>query len=121
LLRRPEAKDGTEIVEVRFAVGARTHWHMHPARQLLVVQSGRGLVVPQDGDGQILLPGDIVYAPPGEWHYHGSGPDSPMAHVAVNVGGPATWAAPEPVTAEKYSEHFTKALVKWQRTSVTDH
>jgi quercetin dioxygenase-like cupin family protein len=119
LLRRPPSKDGTEMVEVHFPVGARTHWHMHPAGQLLVVRSGRGLVVPRDGEGQILMPGDIVYAPPGEWHYHGSGPDSPMAHLAVNIGASTAWD--DPVTDESYGEHFTEALVKWQGTSATDH
>lgn len=124
LLRRPLAKDGTEMVEVHFSVGARTYWHMHSAGQLLVVRSGRGLVVRRGGgEGQILVPGDIVYAPPGEEHFHGAGPESPMAHVAVNlavnIGALSTWC--DPVTDEKYGEHFTEALVKWQRTSETGH
>jgi quercetin dioxygenase-like cupin family protein len=146
--------NGTEMLEVHFSVGARTNWHMHPTGQLLVVRSGRGLVVPRDGEGQVLVPGDIVYAPPGEEHYHGAGPDSPMAHVAVipavTVGASATWgeehehgAGPDSpmaqvavdlavtvgvsatwgdtVSDETYREHFTEALVKWQRSSAGDH
>ena len=146
--------NGTEMMEVHFSVGARTNWHMHPAGQLLIVRSGRGLEVRRDGEGQILVPGDIVYTPPGQWHYHGAGPHSPMAHVAVipavTVGASATWreehdhgAGPDspmaqvavnlavtvgtsatwgdPVSDETYREHFTKALVKWQGSSATDH
>jgi len=108
MLRVPLAADGTETVVVHFSVGARTHWHMHPARQLLIVQSGRGRVVPRGGQGQLLVPGDIVYAPPGEWHCHGGGPDSPMAHVAVNlavnIAGSSKWG--DPVTDEEYGEIF---------------
>jgi quercetin dioxygenase-like cupin family protein len=52
----------------------------------------------------VLLPGDRVYIPPDEWHYHGGGPDSPMAHVAVSMGGPAEWA--DPVTDQEYDEGF---------------
>jgi quercetin dioxygenase-like cupin family protein len=51
-LRKHLAKDGTGMVVVHFSVGARTNWHIHPAGQLIVVQSGR--VVPRGGEGQIL-------------------------------------------------------------------
>src|SRR5262245_21010053 len=94
-LQKKHLPNGTEMVEVHFSGGARTNWHMPPTGQLLVVRSGRGLVVPRDGEGQILAPGDIDYTPPDQWHYHGAGPDSPMAHAAVipavTVGASATW------------------------------
>lgn len=94
-LQKKLLPNGTEMVEVHFSVGARTNWHMHPTGQLLVVRSGRGLVVSRAGEGQILVPGGIAYAPPGEEHYHGAGPHSPMAHVAVipavTVEASATW------------------------------
>jgi hypothetical protein len=65
------------------------------------------------------MPGDIVYAPPEDEHYHGGGPNSPMAHVTVNIGGSPTWG--DPVPDEEYDEHFYEALEKWQRTSATGH
>ena len=77
------------MMVVHFSVGARTHWHMHPGGQFLFGLTGRGRVVPRGEKGHILSPGDIVYAPPGQWHYHGAGPNSPMAHVAVYIGGVA--------------------------------
>src|SRR6266545_1277005 len=75
--------EGTGMAVVHFSAGARTNWHRHPG---------------------VLLPGDRVYIPPDEWHYHGGGPDSPMAHVAVSMGGPAEWA--DPVTDQEYDEGF---------------
>ena len=78
-----------------------------PGGQFLFGLTGRGRVVPRGGKGHILLPGDIVYAPPGQWHYHGAGPNSPMAHVAVYIGGSPEFGEPvEPVTDKEYDEDF---------------
>ena len=95
---------GTGMTVVHFSAGARTHWHAHPGGQLLYGVSGRGRVRSRGGPGHTLTPGDIVHIPPGEWHWHGGGPDSPMAHVAVSMGGPAEWA--DPVTDQEYDEGF---------------
>jgi quercetin dioxygenase-like cupin family protein len=95
---------GTGMTVVHFAAGARTHWHAHAGGQLLYVLSGRGRVRSRGGPGHVLAPGDVVQVPPGEWHFHGGAPDSPMAHVSVNVGGPPSWG--DPVTDEEYAEGF---------------
>jgi quercetin dioxygenase-like cupin family protein len=96
--------DGTRMMVVHFSAGARTHWHSHPGGQLLFGVSGRGWVRSRGGRGHVLVPGDIVHIPPGEWHYHGGGPDSPMAHVSVSMGGPAEWG--DPVSDQDYTEGF---------------
>jgi quercetin dioxygenase-like cupin family protein len=93
---------GAGMSVVHFSAGARTHWHQHPGGQLLHAVSGRGRVRSRDGQSHLLAPGDIVYAPPGEWHFHGGCPDSPMAHVAVSMGGPPEWG--DPVSDEEYTE-----------------
>ncbi len=98
------ADDGTRMMVVHFSAGARTHWHAHPGGQLLYGVSGRGWVRSLGGPGHVLVPGDIVHIPPGEWHYHGGGPDSPMAHISVSMGGQAQWG--DPVTDQEYSEGF---------------
>jgi quercetin dioxygenase-like cupin family protein len=99
------AADGTVMMMVvHFSAGARTHWHAHPGGQLLYCVSGRGRVRSRGGPGHVLVPGDIVHVPPGEWHCHGGGPDSPMAHVSVSLGGPAQWG--DPVTDQEYAEGF---------------
>ena len=89
---------------VHFSAGARTHWHAHPGGQLLYGVSGRGRVRSQGGPGHLLTPGEVVLIPPGEWHFHGGAPDSPMAHVSVNVGDPPQWG--DPVTDPEYAEGF---------------
>ena len=48
-----------------------------------------------------LAPGDVVWIPPGEEHWHGAAPDSYMLHLAISLGG-HDWL--DPVTDEEYEE-----------------
>ena len=80
---------------VRFAPGARTAWHCHPGGQTLYVTEGRGLVQSRGGQRTEIRPGDVIYTPPGEWHWHGAAPDQFMTHMAMwevgDEGNSATW------------------------------
>ncbi len=98
------APDGTDVGLVHFSPGARTHWHRHAGGQFLYGVAGRGRVRSRGGPGHVLLPGDVVWVPAQEWHFHGAGPDSPLVHVAVNGGGPPEWGGP--VSDEEYEEGF---------------
>ena len=82
---------------VKFEPGGRTHWHSHPNGQYLHVLDGEGRVQSRGGEVGRLLPGDTIYAEPGEQHWHGAGEDTPMAHLAVSLGV-TEWF--EPVTDE---------------------
>jgi quercetin dioxygenase-like cupin family protein len=68
---------------VTFEPGARTAWHTHPLGQTLLVLSGLGRVQRQGGPIEELRPGDIVWFPPGEKHWHGASPNCAMSHVAI--------------------------------------
>jgi quercetin dioxygenase-like cupin family protein len=68
---------------VTFEPGARTAWHTHPLGQTLLVLSGLGRVQREDGPIEAIRPGDIVWFPPGEKHWHGAAPDCAMSHVAI--------------------------------------
>ena len=84
---------------VRFQAGTRNHWHHHGGGQLLHVVDGEGYVQSRGGPPRRISAGDSVSAAPGEEHWHGAGPDGPMAHVAVTIGE-TTWlesSAGEPV------------------------
>ena len=95
---------GTNVGIVYFSPGARTHWHRHPGGQFLAGVTGRGRVRTRGEAGVVLGPGDVVHVGPGEWHFHGGDPDSPLVHVAVNGGGAPEWG--EPVTQAEYAEGF---------------
>ncbi len=68
---------------VTFEPGARTAWHTHPLGQTLVVLSGKGRAQTLGEKVQDLLPGDTVWIPPHEKHWHGAGPDTAMVHIAI--------------------------------------
>jgi 4-carboxymuconolactone decarboxylase len=70
---------------VNFEAGARTAWHTHPLGQTLIVIAGRGLVQSEGEAVQEILPGDVVWIPANERHWHGAAPDSPMSHVAISA------------------------------------
>lgn len=88
---------------VSFEPGARTNWHTHPLGQTLYVISGVGLVQTKGGPLQEIRPGDVVWIPPGEKHWHGASPSNGMTHIAMQEaldGSHVTWM--EPVTDAEY-------------------
>jgi len=68
---------------VRFDPGARSAWHTHPLGQTLVVTAGRGFVQSWGGPIREIGPGDVIWTPPGEKHWHGAAPDASMTHIAL--------------------------------------
>ncbi len=68
---------------VTFEPGARTAWHTHPLGQILIVTAGCGLVQSRGGPVQTVRPGDVVWIPAGERHWHGAAPTTAMSHIAI--------------------------------------
>ena len=68
---------------VTFAPGARSAWHTHPLGQTLIVTAGVGRVQRWGGPIEEIRPGDVVWIPPGQKHWHGASPESSMTHIAI--------------------------------------
>jgi len=68
---------------VTFEPGARTAWHTHPLGQTLIVTAGCGLVQSWGGPVRKIRPGDVVWCPPGERHWHGATATTGMTHLAI--------------------------------------
>jgi quercetin dioxygenase-like cupin family protein len=88
-----DGSEGAAVTSVFFAPGARTFWHSHENGQVLHVLEGRGVVGTQGEAAQPIGPGDLVWAPPGELHWHGGRQDSMVLHLAVSLGQ-TTWHGP---------------------------
>jgi len=101
LLDEP-GENGMRTYRVFFEPAARTHWHTHPGGQALLILAGRARVGAAGQPTREAAPGDVVYSPPGEWHWHGAAPDGYMVHVATNPGGKTEWGDNREVTAEEY-------------------
>jgi quercetin dioxygenase-like cupin family protein len=69
--------------QVTFEPGARTMWHTHPLGQTLIVSSGLGWVQSEGGPVEEIRPGDVIWFPPGEKHWHGATATTAMTHIAV--------------------------------------
>ena len=80
------------VGSVHFSPGARTGWHSHDGGQTLYVTEGRGLVQSRDEKAVEIRPGDVVYMPDGEEHWHGATPDHFVSHLSITER-PPHWGA----------------------------
>ncbi len=71
------------VNRVSFEPGARTAWHTHPLGQTLYVMSGVGRTQTWGGPVRTIRPGDTIWIPPGEKHWHGAAPGTGMVHLAM--------------------------------------
>ena len=93
--------DSLNALGVHFEAGARTDWHTHPDGQVLYVTDGAGFVQTAGGESVKIGPGDVVYAPAGEEHWHGASPSSHMTHLSLTSHGDTQWL-PRKVTDDEY-------------------
>lgn len=106
----PMSRDAGRTVTaigVMFEPRARTFWHTHPDGQVLYVASGAGLVGNSDGEVARIAAGDVIYARPGESHWHGAAPTSHMMHISITTGGATEWEA-RAVTDAEYAAGASK-------------
>ncbi len=88
---------------VTFEPAARTMWHTHPLGQTIIITSGLGWVQREGGSVEEVRPGDVVWFPPGEKHWHGATPKTAMTHIAIQEalnGKNVDWL--EKVSDEQY-------------------
>jgi quercetin dioxygenase-like cupin family protein len=83
-----EEPSRVRVNSVHFTPGARTAWHSHAVGQTLHVTEGIGLAQARGGEVIVIRPGDTIYIPAEEWHWHGAAKDHFMTHLAI-------WEAPE--------------------------
>src|SRR6266516_4009433 len=100
-----QAQDPPRAVgaSVTFEPGARTAWHTHPLGQTLIVTAGCGLAQRWGGPLEQIRPGDVIWFPPGEKHWHGATSTTAMTHIAIQEqldGKTVDWM--EKVSDEQY-------------------
>jgi quercetin dioxygenase-like cupin family protein len=80
-----EAPDPARVrgASVTFEPGARSAWHTHPLGQILILTSGFGWVQSEGPPKVELRPGDVVWCPPNERHWHGATLTTAMTHIAI--------------------------------------
>ena len=58
-------------------------WHTHPLGQTLIVIAGVERVQRWGGPIEEIRPGDVVWFPPAEKHWHDAAPTTAMTHMAL--------------------------------------
>jgi quercetin dioxygenase-like cupin family protein len=82
-LFQPNEHSHASVASVTFEPGARSAWHTHTLGQTLIVTAGCGRVQKWGGPIEDIKPGDVIWTPPGEKHWHGAAPTSAMTHISI--------------------------------------
>ena len=93
----------TLVGNVYFEPGARSHWHSHPAGQILIITDGIGYHQIEGKEIEIIKKGDVVKCPPNVKHWHGASADVGLQQLYIIPNtdkGIVEWK--EPVTDEQY-------------------
>lgn len=85
----PEVGGYLNMAIVNFSKGAKTKFHTHTSDQALIVTAGKGIVATEQAEKSVR-PGDIVFIPAGEKHWHGATNDSGFSHIYVLATGSET-------------------------------
>lgn len=88
---------------VTFEPGARSAWHTHPLGQTLIVTAGAGRVQRWGMAAEEIKPGDVIWIPTGQKHWHGASPTTGLTHIAIQEavdGKNVNWM--EKVSDEQY-------------------
>jgi quercetin dioxygenase-like cupin family protein len=101
-LARAEGTSKTNATTVTFVPGARTVWHQHDMRQVLVVTMGVGILQIRGQSAEAMRPGDVATVQPGVEHWHGASATSLFAHISILESTPEGTDWGNPVSDEDY-------------------
>jgi 4-carboxymuconolactone decarboxylase len=77
-----ELSKNFSISQVNFGRGVRNKFHSHSTEQVLIVTEGKGIVA-TDQEEITVTPGDVVFIPAGEKHWHGAAKGATFSHLYV--------------------------------------
>ena len=77
-----DQSDRFVIRQVNFDRGVRNKLHSHNIEQVLIVTEGKGIIA-TDKEKIDIVPGDIIFIPAGEKHWHGAAEGSTFSHLYV--------------------------------------
>lgn len=94
----------TMVGNVYFEPGARSHWHSHPAGQILIITDGIGYHQIEGKEIEIIKKGDVIKCPPNVKHWHGASAEVGLQQLYIIPNtdkGIVEWK--EAVTDNQYS------------------
>ena len=102
-----QAKDPARVAgaSVTFEPSAGTAWRTHPIGQTMLVTAGCGPVQIWDDPVEKICPGDVIWIPLNERHWHGATATTAMTHISIQEqlnGKVVEWM--EKVSDEQYQQ-----------------
>ena len=85
----PELSKNFQIAQVNFDSGVRNKFHSHTLEQVLIVTKGKGIVATEK-EQVAVSPGDVIFIPAGEKHWHGAVNGQVFSHLFVMSPGSKT-------------------------------
>jgi quercetin dioxygenase-like cupin family protein len=82
----PDVGHSLDAAMVNFSQGARTKFHTHTSDQIIIVSAGKGIVATEQEE-RTISPGDIIFFPAGEKHWHGATKASDFSHIYIVASG----------------------------------
>ena len=104
-LTKNAKETGVPISNVTFEPRCRNNWHSHTGGQVLVCVGGEGWYQARGEKAVKMTPGSVVEIPGNVEHWHGAGPNSWFAHLAITCHpdtNKTTWL--EPVSDADYDK-----------------
>ena len=85
----PDVSQRFMIGEIHFEKSVRNKFHKHATEQVLIVTAGKGIVATEKEEVPVI-PGDIIFIPAEEIHWHGAAPSFTFSHIAISSPGSET-------------------------------
>ena len=82
MLVSPDMSNKFRIQQVNFAKGVRNKFHSHNIDQVLIITEGKGIVATEKEEITVT-PGDVIFIPVGEKHWHGATKNTTFSHLYV--------------------------------------
>jgi quercetin dioxygenase-like cupin family protein len=71
---------------INFGKGVRNKFHAHDSDEVLIVSAGKGTMAAEK-EKRAVSPGNGVWVPAGEKHWHGAAEDSEFSHIVISKVG----------------------------------
>jgi quercetin dioxygenase-like cupin family protein len=68
--------------QVNFGKGIRNKFHSHSTEQILIITEGEGIVATEKEEINVK-PGDVIFIPAGEKHWHGAAKGKNFSHIYI--------------------------------------
>lgn len=85
IIAAADSSESLKLYYVRFEAGARTFWHAHQGKQILVITAGLCRFQREGEPIMELREGESVAFEPGVRHWHGAAEDEAAEHIAINL------------------------------------